>query len=617
MDSFFFRQYIVRTLIFIIAGVFVLKLAYLQLFDDAYRLKGLKVSNHEVIKDAPRGLIFDRNGELLVNNTSSFSLSVIPRIAEKKGFDTVLLARLLEISEVDLKERLQQAKKESRYYYKYAHVYKNLSPKVFAAIKEHLYRFPGFKIENGEARSYNYTSLSHTIGYVKEINRRELDRDKDDFYRIGDYIGKTGIEKTYEKDLRGEKGAAFFLQDHKQKIVGTYKGGAEDVPTVPGHDLKLSIDIKLQEYATKLMQNKRGAIIVIEPATGEILAKVSAPGYDLNRLYGAEGGQYYNLLNKDKINRPLFDRSVMAQYPPGSIFKLINALIGLQEGIITPYSYKKCVGGNYIGNFFLSCHHHKSPIALKESIEYSCNPYYGNLFRDLLHSPKYKSVQDCYQKWYDYVKAFGLGQKLGDDFPLQAKGNVPSIAYYNKKLKRKRWVALNIISISIGQGELMITPLQMANMVTAIANRGYYYTPHIVKEIKGGTLPQELRVKHEIPIKKKYFDEVIKGMKGVVDRKGGTGTLAAIKGIKVAGKTGTVQVKGQPDNSVFVAFAPIEKPKIALIVYVERGTWGGAYAAPIAGLLIEKYLRDSISDSKKYLEKLMIQKNLLEKVNKE
>lgn len=610
MDRFFTRQHVIRILLIVIAIIFVIKLAYLQLIDDTYRLKGLKISNHEEIKDAPRGLIFDREGKLLVNNNSSFTLSVIPRIAEKKGFDTLYLAKLLKIPRKDLDERLKHAKKESRYYYKYAHVYRNLSPQMYAAIKEHLYRLPGFKIERSESRAYNYSSLSHTIGYIKEISKKELKRD--DFYRMGDYIGKTGIEKTYEKELRGEKGAAFYLQDHKQKIVGSYLGGKADIPTVPGHNLILTIDIDLQEYCAKLMHNKRGAIVAIEPKTGEILAKVSSPGYDLNKLYGAEGGEYYKKLNTDKLNKPLFDRSVMAQYPPGSIFKLVNALIGLQEGVVTANSYKRCVRGNYIGGsrFFMKCHRHKSFIALRESIEHSCNPYYATLFRDLLHNPKYNSVQDAYQKWYDYVKSFGLGQKLGSDFPLQSKGNLPSVSYYNKKTKRRNWVALNIISIAIGQGELMVTPLQMANMVATIANRGYYYIPHVVKQVEGLPLKKEFTEKHKVGIEKEYFDFVIGGMKGVVER--GTGTRARIRGISMAGKTGTVQVNGQPDNSVFIAFAPVDSPKIALIVYVERGTWGGTSAAPIAGLVVEKYLRDSISSYKKYLEKQVLEKNLLE-----
>lgn len=613
MDKFYNRRYIIGASIIAIAIIFMLQLAYLQLVDKSYTQKGLKISHNEVIQNAPRGLIFDRNGTLLVNNTSIFTLSVIPRIAKKNGFDTVFLAKLLEIPTEELNEKLAKASKESKYYYKYAKVQSNLSPTVYANVKEHLFKFPGFDIMNTEGRKYNYTSLSHTIGYIKEVDDTELKND--DYYKLGDYVGKAGIEKTFEKDLRGIKGATYYLQDHKQKIVGRYNDGESDIPTVAGHNLTLSIDIKLQEYANKLMQNKRGAIIAIEPKTGEILAKVSAPNYNLDSLYGAGGGKYYSRLNADQENKPLFDRTLLAQYPPGSIFKLVNALIGLEEGIITPSYHKSCNHGAFIGNFFMKCHAHSSPAYLKNSIQNSCNPFYAQFFNDMLNSKKYNSVQDAYQIWYDYVKSFGLGKKLGDDFPIQVAGNVPDVAYYNKRLKRKNWKALNIISVSIGQGELLISPLQMANMITTIANKGYYYPPHIVKDISGKPEYKNSFKREETGIKTKYFEEVIEGMVAVVAS--GTGQGAKVKDVAVAGKTGTVQVPGdQEDHSVFVAFAPAETPQISLIVYVENGVWGSRYAAPIAGLLIEKYLNDTISSSKKWIEQNMFKANLIKSTKK-
>lgn len=613
MGKFYTRKYLIGASIIIVAITFILQLAYLQLIDKSYKQKGLRISHNEVIQNAPRGLIFDRNGTLLVNNTSVFTLSVIPRIAKANGFDTIFLAKLLEIPIEELRQKLEKAKKESQYYYKYAKVQSNLSPSVYANIKEHLFKFPGFDILNTEGRKYNYPSLSHTIGYIKEIDDAGLENDS--YYKMGDYVGKSGIEKTFEKELRGVKGATYYLQDHKQKIVGRYNDGLSDIPTVAGHNLTLSIDIELQEYANKLMQNKRGAIIAISPKTGEILAKVSAPNYNLDSLYGAGGGQYYTRLNADKENKPLFDRTLLAQYPPGSIFKLVNALIGLEEGIITPSYHKSCNGGAYIGNFFMKCHNHSSPVYLKNSIQNSCNPFYAQFFNDMLNSTKYNSVQDAYQIWYDYVKSFGLGQKLGDDFPIQVKGNVPDIAYYNKRLKRKNWKALNIISVSIGQGELLISPLQMANMITTIANKGYYYPPHIVKKISGKPEYENSFKRYETGIKSKYFEEVIEGMVAVTEA--GTGQGAKVENITVAGKTGTVQVPGgQEDHSVFVAFAPVENPQISLIVYVENGVWGGRYAAPIAGLLIEKYLNDTIAPSKKWIEKSMIEANLIKSTKK-
>ncbi len=575
MDSFYKRQIYIRVSITIVTLLYIGQLAYLQLINTEYKRKGISISNHEVVKIAPRGLVYDRNGKLLVNNTSNFALAVVPRIAHKKGLDTVLLANLLDIPKDDLAKRLQKAYRRNRAYFKDVTIFNNLTPMQHARIKEHLYKFKGFSIKRTEGRSYNYPSLSHTTGYVKEVNDRELKADN--YYRMGDYIGKAGIEKVYEKELRGEKGAAYFLQDNKQRIVGRYKNGSKDVPTVPGSSLHLSIDINLQEYAMQLMQNKRGAVIAIEPSTGELLVKLSSPTFNLDSLYGRNGGKYYQKLNADKANKPLFDRTILAQYPPGSIFKLMNAAVGLQEGLITPYYRKYCNGGAYVGSFFMHCHHHYSPVEIYSSIQNSCNPFYANVFVDLLHNPKYNSVQEAFKQWHTYLSSFGLGEKLGSDFPEQVQGNLPTVEYYNKKLKRKNWVALNIVSVSIGQGELMITPLQMANMVTTIANRGYYYLPHVVKSIGDKAARPEFLEKHETGIDKENFDIIIKGMEQVV----------------------------------FVAFAPIEKPKIAVLVYVENGVWGGRYAAPISGLLIEKYLNDSISPAKKYLEKRMMETSLI------
>lgn len=607
MDSFYNRHFIIRISIVIVGLIFIGQLAYLQIFEEYYSKKGIKISHHEVIKNAPRGLVFDRNGKLLVNNTNNFALSVIPRIAKAKGLDTTLLANLLEIPKEDLTQRLKKAQKESKYYFKYAKVFNNLTPTLHARIKEYLHKFPGFKIEKTEGRSYNYLSLAHTMGYVKEVNEDELA--KDSYYQMGDYIGKAGIEKTYEKELRGEKGAAYFLQDNKQRIVGPYKNGAKDIQTIPGSQLTLSIDIDLQEYAMQLMQNKRGAVIAIEPKTGEILVKLSSPTFNLDSLYGRNSGAYYKQLISNKENKPLFDRTILAQYPPGSIFKLINAAIGLQEGILTPHYKKKCNGGAYVGNFFMNCHEHSSPVDIYNSIINSCNPFYANLFVDLLHSPKFESVQQAYTKWRNYVMAFGLGKKLGTDLPTQVKGYIPTAAYHTKVHKRKNWVALNIISLSIGQGELMITPLQMANMIAIIANKGYYYLPHIVKAVGDKGKKEEFLVKNESGIDSHNFETIIKGMEEVVES--GTGTLAKVPNIRIAGKTGTVQNPSGDDHSVFVAFAPIENPKIALLVYVENGVWGGRYAAPIAGLLIEKYLTGKISPSKKWHEKQMLKSSLI------
>ncbi len=610
MGNMFMRKYVVLAAILLVGGVFLVQLFYLQVLNVDYKLRGVSIARKDVVKGAPRGLFYDRNGKLIVHNKSTFDLRIIPR--RIKTFDTLELCNILRFSKEELETRFKKAKSQSQDYYKYVNLYKNLDPEMYAVLKEKLYKYEGFYIQATEAREYNFESLAHSVGYVKEVSGEEIKNDS--YYQSGDYIGRTGVEKVYETVLRGEKGVEYFLHDNKQKIAGRYQEGAYDQKTLPGRNITLTIDIELQEYAQKLMQNKKGGIVAIEPASGEILAKVSAPAFNLNQLYETKQ-DFYSSLAKDE-NKPLFDRTMSAQYPPGSIFKLINALIGLQEGIFTPGYRKSCYGGASWGNFRMPCHGHPSPVDIKGAVKHSCNPFFVQYWMDLLAKPSLGGTREAFQVWENHVRSFGLGEELGTDFPNELKGLIPSLEYYDKKQGRTNWVALNIASIAIGQGELLITPLQMANMITTISNRGYYYPPHIAKKIEGGEVDDKFREKHKTKIDSVHYETVIEAMSQVV--KAGTGQNGAVPDIEVCGKTGTVQVPGgEADHSVFVAFAPKEQPKIALVVYVENGIWGSRYAAPIASLIIEKYLKGTISDSQKWKEQRMLDAVLIEELEEE
>jgi penicillin-binding protein 2 len=424
---------------------------------------------------------------------------------------------------------------------------------------------------------------------------------------------------TYEKELRGEKGKKIYWVDVYNRIKGSYRDGKFDKQPVSGKDLVSTLDIDLQEYGELLMQNKKGGIVALEPSTGEILAKISSPGYDPEMLVGrAMGKNYKALVQNDSLN-PLFDRALMAQYPPGSIFKMVNALIGLQEKVISPFTRFECHSGYYYGNRKMGCHPHVSPLDMRHSIMHSCNAYYANAFRYVVESPKFGSVNNGYDVWRNHVMSFGMGKSLGTDLPHELRGSIPSLDYYLKVYRRKNLRALNVISLSIGQGELLITPMQMANMCAAIANRGHYYTPHIIKSVgeeKG--IDEKYVERHETSIDPSYFAPVIDGMEMVITGgEGSTGGLAAIPGIRVCGKTGTVQNPHGDDHSVFIAFAPRENPKIAILVYVENGVWGSRYGAPIAGLMIEKYIRGEISESKRWTEKRMLEADLIHQADNE
>ena len=604
MKQFEQRKFTIGILIILVGILLLSRLFYIQVIEDKYKVSAENNSQRIITNYPARGLIYDRNGKLLVSNQATYDLMVIPR--RVKNIDINDFCKILDIDTLTFNKKLKKCKRYSQY--RPSIFMPQINYETYAILQEKMHKFQGFFVQTRTLRKYQYNSAAHVLGYIAEVNNREIK--KNSYYTMGDYIGKSGVEYTYEKYLRGVKGRTINLVDVHNRIKGKYKNGAYDIHPVIGSNIKLTIDIDLQMYAEKLMQNKRGSVVAIEPSTGEILAKVSAPSYDPNLFVGNLRNKYYRIYRKDK-NKPLFDRAMMATYPPGSIFKLPQALIALEEGVINENTEFPCHGGYQVGNFRLKCHVHSSPLDLKHSIQQSCNAYYCYTFRRILEQEKYKRPREAYKVWRQYIKSFGFDSKLGVDIPYERSGFIPNVKYWDKKYRTQRWKALNIISLSIGQGDILITPLQMANMGASIANRGYYKTPHIVKEISNNTIDSSYVNLHKVNISKEYFKPVIEGMEMVVNKPKGTGRLAYTKDIDICGKTGTVQNPHGEAHSVFLAFAPKENPKIALIIYVENGVWGSRYAAPIAGLLIEKYLKGNISKSKKGLEKRMIEADLI------
>lgn len=596
------RKYIISGIFLVMGIVFIIKLFQIQVLNTEYKQYAERNILRTETQYPTRGLIFDRNGELLVYNQAAYDLIVEPR--NVKTFDTIDLCQMLNITKYEFVKRFKKAR-NSRHLSSI--LVSQISDKQHAVIQEKLYQYSGFYTQRRTLRDYRLNMAAHVLGEVREVNNRDLK--KDDYYRSGDYIGGNGVEKSYEKELRGEKGYEHFFVNVRGQKQGSYKNGELDIPAIRGKNLTLTIDADLQKYAEKLMQNKKGSIVAIEPSTGEILCLLSSPGYDPNLLVGRERGNNYSRLLRDSL-RPIFNRALMASYPPGSTFKMANALIGLQENIVTPRTKFDCPGHYTVGNLRVGCHHiNPSGTNMIESIEHSCNTYYCHLFRWTLEAPKFKSVKDGYQSWRNHLLGMGFGKRLGSDFPNELPGLIPTVDYYNKrKFHNRRWRALWIISVSIGQGELGVTPLQLANYGAYIGNKGFYYVPHIVKDIEGSKIDQKFRTPVVGTIDSTCFAPIIQGMYKVATT--GTGRFVQIPGIKSCGKTGTVQNQGQ-DHSVYLSFAPKEKPRIAVSVYVENAKWGSSYAAPIASLVMEKFINDSIHPSRLAMEKRMIDADLI------
>lgn len=604
MNNFSQRKYIIGAIIVLISLTYVLRLFALQVLDSSYKNSADNNSRRYVTEYPARGLIYDRNGELLVYNEAAYDLMIIPRQIEI--FDTLDFCSILNIEKKQLEEYIYAAKKYS--YYKPSIFISQLSATTYAVLQEKLYKFHGFFVQTRTLRKYPQGIAAHVLGYVGEVDKSITNNDK--YYNPGDYVGISGVEKTYEKELRGEKGISIFLVDVHNRIKGSFKDGEYDELPVVGADIVSTLDADLQKYGEILMQNKRGSIVAIEPSTGEILTLVTNPAYDPNLLVGRVRTKNYRALARDTL-KPLFNRAIMAKYPPGSTFKLLNALIGLQEGILTTKTKFSCHYGYTVGRFHLGCHSHRSPLNLIESVQHSCNAYYCHTFRNILDDPKFESVGASFDNWRKHITSFGLGSVLGCGFNNELSGFVPSRSYYDRYYGKDRWKSLTVVSLAIGQGEMGVTPLQMANMSATLANRGHYFVPHIVKSIKGQkSIDKRFLEKHHTTIEPKYFEPIIDGMELVVHGgAGSTARIAKVEGLTICGKTGTAENPHGKDHSIFIAFAPKDDPKIAIAVYIENGGFGSTWAAPIASLMIEKYVNDTISRG--YLEKHILNGNLL------
>lgn len=602
MNTFSKRSYVIIGIFVLVGLVFIAGLFRLQVLDPTYKVFATNNVLRDVVQYPARGLIFDRNGKLLVHNKPAYDLLVTPR--EVEMFDTIYLCNLLEISKTDLEERMKAAREYSAF--RPSIIVKQISPETYAVLQERLYRFKGFHTQSRTLREYTYPVAAHLLGYVGEVNQADLERDR--YYRQGDYIGVNGIEKTYEEWLRGDKGMKKFLVDVHNRIQGSFLGGIEDVPAQIGNNLVSSIDIDLQLYAEELLQNKRGSVVAIEPSTGEILALATAPSYHPGMLVGRVRGENYARLLADTLN-PLFNRALMAEYPPGSTFKVLNVLAAMEEQTINLNTRFSCAGR--AATPIRCTHDHASPLGLIEAIKESCNPFLWNTFRSIFS--KYPASAEGYDAWREHVLNFGIGQKLNIDIPGEVAGSLPEASYYRRIYGTGRWNALTVRSLAIGQGELGVTPVQLANYCAAIANRGYYFTPHVVKEIEDSEIPNRLKTKNFAGISEEYFEPVIEGMQRAVEQTN-TAYLSRIPEIAMCGKTGTAENPHGSDHSVFMAFAPRENPQIAISVYIESGVWGARFAAPIASLLVEKYLNDSISSQRMWIETRMLDANLLNSI---
>ena len=611
------NKHITFVSLFILIGfIYTLKLFSIQVSDQKYKTAAVKNSLKERIVYAYRGVMYDRNGKILVQNDPLFDIEIIPN--ELQIPDTSLLLSLFNIDKNELIERINKAKKYS--YRKPSIFQKQVSNEELAKIQSKMHIFDGFNIVERTVRTYPHNNLAHVLGYVGEINQNQIDKfnadsslNKREKYRKGDYIGISGLESTYEDHLKGQRGIERYMVDVRGVNQGSFKEGLYDTSSVPGKDLQTTIDLELQKYGEFLMQGKKGSIVVIEPKTGEILSFVSAPSYDPNYLTGRKFGENFLELQKD-TGKVLFNRPIMAdQYPPGSIFKLLQSLIALQEGVIKPSTRFIC------NRRIISCHGAHSNEDLEGAIQHSCNPYFWNTFKNIVNQNKsenrYKDTEIGLNIWKDYLLSFGLDKPLGIDVPGEKSGQIPGVELYNKIYGEGRWKFSTIYSLAIGQGEIGISPLQMANFVSIIANRGYYYTPHLAKKIGENDTDKKYKTKHYTKIDSSHFDVVIKGMERVVNGGGGqigTGFRAQLDSVIVCGKTGTSQNPHGEDHSVFIAFATKENTQIAVSVYVENAGQGARAASSIAGLMIEKYLYGGPTNKKRqYIEDYVIKNHFI------
>lgn len=604
-DSHQSRKTVIAGMMIFLFILFVLQLLNLQIFNTSYKENADSNAFLKKTQYPARGLIYDRKGKLLVYNKPAYDVMVVMK--EVIPFDTADFCAAVNIEKETFIKLIKKIHFNRGYStYTPQLLLSQLSVEEYAVLQEKLFKFPGFYIQNRTLREYTFPCAAHALGSVGEVSQNDID--KDEYYTQGDYAGKNGVEKHYENVLRGEKGEEILLRDARGRIKGKYEKGALDKMPVSGKTLMLSLDIELQMYGEQLMQGKIGSIVAIEPATGEILALVSSPSFNPSDLVGRQRSKNFSKLNKDPL-KPLLDRPLMARYPPGSTFKVVNSLIFQQEGIITPSTRFPCHNGFQYGGLHVGCHAHASPLDMRQSLQQSCNSYYCWGLKNMIDNRKYGSVQNAFETWKDKVVSFGFGYRLGVDFPNENRGYIPNAEVYNKVYGKNGWRGLTIISIAIGQGEVISTPIQTANLAAIVANRGYFYTPHIVKRIKGGKLDTTYVRKRVVGVDKKYFEAVVDGMEMCVT--GGTGRIAQLDSMRVCGKTGTAQNPHGKDHSIFMAFAPRDNPKIAIAVFVENAGFGATWAGPVASLMMEKYLKGSIKPSRKYLEERMFNTNLL------
>ncbi len=604
------RKYVIGGFIVLIIVIFMVKLFSLQVMDSNY--KQFADSNAFMRKTIypSRGMMRDRNDKLVVYNQPAYDVMMIPKNVQE--FDTIDFCRTLNITKEQFLKRVADMKDKrlNPGYSAYSpqKFITHISAQDYGRLQEKLYRFPGFFIQQRILRQYMYAGAANVLGNIREVNAKDVERD--DYYAAGDYCGDLGVEKSYEEYLRGEKGVEILIRDAYGRIQGKYEDGAHDLPPVTGRDLKLSLDIDLQMYGEELMKNKIGAIVAIEPATGEILAMISSPTYDPRLLVGRERGKNYNDL-MDNFYKPLYDRALKGAYPPGSTFKPSQGLILRQENIISLTTAYPCYHGFISGGLRVGCHGHGSPIALKPALQTSCNAFFCWGLKAMLdgNRSKYGSAANAFEVWKKHLVSLGYGYKLGVDLPGESRGFIPNAQLYNKVYGENHWSANTIISIAIGQGEILATPLQIANLCASIANRGWFITPHVVKEIQDTVMPSQYIEKHYPTIDRQHFVDVAEGMRMAVT--GGTCRLANLRDIEVAGKTGTAQNPHGKDHSAFIGFAPYDDPKIAICVYVENAGFGATFGVPIGSLMMEKYLTGTIAPERQYLETRMFESNTI------
>jgi penicillin-binding protein 2 len=604
VDLFSKRKYLIIGLFSLVSLIIVIRLFYIQVIDSSYKISAASNVLRREINYPARGVIFDRNGKLLVYNQAAYDVLITPR--ELKSFDTLSFCHLVGVDKSELINEINKAKSYSRF--KPFPIIKQLSSQMYAVLQEQLFKYPGFFIQARTLRQYPSKIAAHVLGYVGEVDQKIIDGNP--YYENGDYIGRSGIERAYEDQLRGVKGISYKMVDVHQIVKGSFENGRLDTAAVIGKNLVSTLNADLQAYGERLLSGKVGSIVAIEPSTGEILVLASSPSFDPGLFVGRERSKNYAKLLSDPY-KPMLNRAITSSYPPGSTFKLANALIGLQDGLLQSVRYS-CAGK---GSSPIKCtHNHETPLPLISAIRESCNSFFWQSFKSEINH--YATPADGLDAFRKSLLEMGLGKKIGGDLFSETSGSVPSVAYYNKYYGAGGWNSLTIRSLSIGQGELLVTPLQLSNMVSLIANRGYYISPHLVRGIQQNNVALDTLhfEKHVFAAGASNYEMIVDGMEQVVEK--GTGrTTAKLDSLTVCGKTGTIQNPHGEAHSAFVAFSPKINPKIAIAVYIENGVWGAKYAAPIASLIIEKYLKGKIAPNRQHFEDAMINSDLISTMN--